>query len=52
MDRHGYAVCTPRVNDPDIGEEAVIDFTSVRQARAAHASASGIEDPGACTRTT
>ena len=28
MDRHGYDVCIPRVNDPDIGEEPVIDFTS------------------------
>ncbi len=28
MDHHGYDVCTPRVNDPDIGEEPVIDFTS------------------------
>ena len=28
MDRHGYAVCSPRVNDPDISEEPVIDFTS------------------------
>lgn len=28
MDRRGYAVCTPRVNDPNIGEEPVIDFTS------------------------
>ena len=28
MDRGGYAVCTPRVNDPDIEEEPVIDFNS------------------------
>ncbi len=28
MDHHGYDVCTPRVNDPDIGEEPVIDFNS------------------------
>jgi len=28
MDQHGYAVCTPRVNDPDIEEEPVIDFNS------------------------
>jgi monooxygenase len=28
MDRHGYAVCTPRVKDPDIGDEPVIDFNS------------------------
>jgi cation diffusion facilitator CzcD-associated flavoprotein CzcO len=36
MDRHGYAVCTPRVNDPDIGEEPVIDFTSGYVVRALH----------------
>lgn len=28
MDQHGYSVCTPRVNDPDIQEEPVIDFNS------------------------
>ena len=28
MDHNGFDVCTPRVNDPDIGEEPVIDFTS------------------------
>jgi len=28
MDQHGYAVCTPRVNDHDIEEEPVIDFNS------------------------
>jgi monooxygenase len=28
MDRHGYALCTPQVNDPDVKEEPVIDFTS------------------------
>jgi cation diffusion facilitator CzcD-associated flavoprotein CzcO len=28
MDREGYAVCTPRLNDPDVGEEPVIDFNS------------------------
>src|SRR5688500_14998258 len=27
MDHHGYALCTPRVNE-DVGEEPVIDFTS------------------------
>jgi monooxygenase len=36
MDRHGYAVCTPRVNDPDLGEEPVIDFTSGYVRRALH----------------
>lgn len=28
MDHHGYSVCTPRVNEPDIEEEPVIDFNS------------------------
>lgn len=28
MDQHGYAICTPRVNDADVGEQPVIDFTS------------------------
>ena len=28
MDRKGYRVCTPRLNDPDVDEEPVIDFTS------------------------
>jgi monooxygenase len=28
MDQHGYEVCTPRLNDPDIKEEPVIDFNS------------------------
>ena len=28
MDQHGYSVCTPRINDPDIEEEPVIDFNS------------------------
>jgi monooxygenase len=28
MDQHGYAVCTPRVNDSDIEEEPVLDFNS------------------------
>ena len=28
MDRHNYAVCTPRLNDPDVGEQPVIDFNS------------------------
>ena len=28
MDQHGYAVCTPRINDPDIEQEPVIDFNS------------------------
>jgi len=36
MDRYGYAVCTPRVNDPNIGEEPVIDFTSGYVVRALH----------------
>ena len=28
MDQHGYAVCTPRINDPDVEQEPVIDFNS------------------------
>jgi cation diffusion facilitator CzcD-associated flavoprotein CzcO len=36
MDRHGYALCTPRVNDPDVREEPVIDFTSGYVRRALH----------------
>ncbi len=28
MDQHGYEVCTPRLNDADVGEEPVIDFNS------------------------
>lgn len=28
MDHHGYATCTPRVNDPNVEEEPVIDFNS------------------------
>jgi monooxygenase len=36
MDRYGYAVCTPRVNDPDIGDEPVIDFNSGYVLRSLH----------------
>jgi monooxygenase len=36
MDRHAYAICTPRVNDPDVGEEPVIDFNSGYVVRALH----------------
>ena len=36
MDRHGYAVCTPRVNDPDVGDEPVIDFNSGYVMRSLH----------------
>lgn len=28
MDKHGYARCTPRVNDPSVTAEPIIDFTS------------------------
>jgi monooxygenase len=28
MDQCGYCICTPRLNDPDIEEEPVIDFNS------------------------
>ena len=27
MDQHGYAQCTPRLNDPELTEEPAIDFT-------------------------
>ena len=36
MDQHGYATCTPRVNDSDIEEEPVIDFNSGYILRALH----------------
>src|SRR5687767_11725168 len=36
MDQHNLAVCTPRVNDPDIEEEPVIDFNSGYVLRALH----------------
>lgn len=36
MDQHSYAMCTPRVNDPDIGEEPVIDFNSGYVLRGLH----------------
>jgi monooxygenase len=36
MDRHGYAQCTPRRNDPTLAEEPAIDFTSGYVQRAIH----------------
>ena len=36
MDQHGYSMCTPRVNDQDIGDEPVIDFNSGYVMRALH----------------
>jgi cation diffusion facilitator CzcD-associated flavoprotein CzcO len=36
MDQHGFGVCTPRLNDPDIEEEPVIDFNSGYVVRALH----------------
>ena len=36
MDQHGYAVCAPRVNDPNLEEEPVIDFNSGYVLRALH----------------
>jgi cation diffusion facilitator CzcD-associated flavoprotein CzcO len=36
MQRHGYASCTPRVNDPDVKEEPILDFTSGYVQRAIH----------------
>jgi monooxygenase len=36
MDRHGYAQCTPRVDDPSLEEVPIIDFTSGYVQRALH----------------
>jgi monooxygenase len=36
MDQHDFATCTPRLNDPTIQEEPVIDFTSGYVMRALH----------------
>jgi monooxygenase len=36
MDQHGYAQCTPRVNDPELTPEPAIDFTSGYVLRALH----------------
>ena len=36
MDQHGYDVCTPRLNDPGLGDEPVVDFTSGYIVRALH----------------
>ena len=36
MDHYGYSICTPRVNDPNIGDEPVIDFNSGYVLRALH----------------
>ena len=36
MDHHGYVVCTPRVNDPDVGDQPVIDFNSGYVLRSLH----------------
>jgi cation diffusion facilitator CzcD-associated flavoprotein CzcO len=36
MERHGYAQCTPRVNDPEVKEEPILDFTSGYVRRALH----------------
>jgi len=36
MERHGYAQCTPRVNEPSLKEEPLIDFTSGYVQRALH----------------
>ena len=36
MDHNGYDICTPRVNDPDVEEEPVIDFNSGYVLRALH----------------
>ncbi len=50
MDQHGYAQCTPRVNDPDLNEEPVTRLhLRLRAAGAAHPAATGIEDAVALT---
>ena len=36
MDRHGYAQCTPRENDPSVNDEPILDFTSGYVKRALH----------------
>jgi monooxygenase len=36
MDQHGYAQCTPRLNDPELTAEHAIDFTSGYVLRALH----------------
>ena len=36
MDEHGYAQCTPRINDPDFTTDPAIDFTSGYVLRALH----------------
>ena len=36
MDRHGYSICTPRINDPDVGDQPVIDFNSGYVLRSLH----------------
>jgi hypothetical protein len=28
MDENGYAICTPRLNDPSVEKEPAVDFTS------------------------
>ena len=36
MDQRGYAICTPRVNDLDVGDQPVIDFNSGYVLRSLH----------------
>ncbi len=36
MDQHGYAQCTPRLNDPEVTPVSAIDFTSGYVLRALH----------------
>jgi len=36
MDQRGYTICTPRVNDSDVGDQPVIDFNSGYVLRALH----------------
>ncbi len=36
MDRHNYSICTPRLNDPDVGDQPVLDFNSGYVLRSLH----------------
>jgi monooxygenase len=36
MDQHGYAQCTPRLNDPEVTRQPAIDFNSGYVLRALH----------------
>ena len=51
MDQHGYAQCTPRLNDAELAAVPAIDFTSGYVLRALHTlPRQGSKTP--CTKTT